>query len=220
MMNLSQAAQDYLKTIYRITEDGGRATTNQLAKELDIKPASVTGMVQKMAKCDPPLVAYRKHQGVVLTAVGKHAALEMIRHHRLIETFLHEKLGYDWDEVHEEADRLEHVISEEMGIRIAEILGHPERDPHGHIIPTIDLETKLTTEFPLAALAVGQTAVIRHVNDEDPAILRWLAGHNLRPGTTLKFITIIDDGCHRIQTDEGHLDLPLSVVDSIHVDLI
>ncbi len=220
MTDLSQASQDYLKTIYRITENGGRATTNQLAEELDVKPGSVTGMVQKMAKCHPALVLYQKHQGVVLTAVGERAALEMIRHHRLIETYLHEKLGYSWDEVHDEADRLEHIISEEMEARIAAALGHPQRDPHGHIIPSIDLDTSPATEFPLSELEIGQTAVIRCVNDEDPAILRWLARNNLRPGTKLKFTNTSADGCHHIQTNEGQIDLPVHVATSIYVDLV
>jgi len=219
MNNLSQASQDYLKTIYHVTEDGSRATTNQLAEELAVKPASVTGMVQKMAKSQPPLVIYRKHKGVELTAVGERAALEMIRHHRLIETFLHEKLGYEWDEVHEEADRLEHVISEEMEARMADALGHPERDPHGHIIPTINLETRPATEFPLTELEIGQTAVIRQVNDEDPETLRWLARYNLRPGTELQITETTDDGCHRIQTNNKQIDLLLPVVESMYVDL-
>jgi DtxR family Mn-dependent transcriptional regulator len=218
MNDLSQASQDYLKTIYRITENGGRATTNQLAEEMAVKPASVTGMVQKLAKSQPPLVNYRKHQGVVLTAVGKRAALEMIRHHRLIESFLHEKLGYDWDEVHEEADRLEHVISEEMEARMADALGHPKRDPHGHIIPTIDLETTSATEFPLTDLEVGQTAVIRRVCDGDPEVLRWLARHNLRPGTELQFSAIMPDGSHRIQANDRQVDILPLIAETIFVD--
>jgi DtxR family Mn-dependent transcriptional regulator len=219
MNELSQASQDYLKTIYHITEDGGRASTTQLAEELAVKPASVTGMVQKMAKSQPPLVVYRKHQGVKLTAVGKRAALEMIRHHRLIESFLHEKLGYNWDEVHEEADRLEHVISEDMEARIANALGHPERDPHGHPIPSIDLEITPATEFPLIELQAGETAVIRRVCDEDSDILRWLANYNLRPGTELKLIEVTANGRYLIQKQTEQIDLPLSTAEILFVDL-
>lgn len=220
MNNLSQASQDYLKIIYRITENGNRATTNQLAEELAVKPASVTGMVQKMAKTQPPLVCYKKHQGVLLTAVGERAALEMIRHHRLIESFLHEKLGYQWDEVHEEADRLEHVISEAMEARMADALGHPERDPHGHIIPSIDLETIPTTDFPLIELEVGQTAVIRRVCDKNPEILRWLAHHNLRLGTEIQFTETTANGRYRIQTNEVQIDLKQPIAETLFVDLI
>jgi len=220
MKKLSQASQDYLKTIYRITQNGDRASTNRLAKELAVKPASVTGMVQKLARNQPPLVIYRKHQGVVLTAVGERAALEMIRHHRLIETFLHQKLSYDWDEVHEEADRLEHVISEEMEARMAAALGHPERDPHGHIIPTIEFKTTPATEFPLTDLEVGQTAVIRQVCDVNPEILRWLARYNLRPGTELQFTKHTEDGCRRIQTSDEQIDLCPPIAEAMLVDLI
>jgi DtxR family Mn-dependent transcriptional regulator len=165
-------------------------------------------------------VVYRKHQGVKLTAVGERAALKTIRHHRLIESFLHEKLGYEWDEVHEEADRLEHVISEAMEARMADVLGHPERDPHGHIIPSIELETRAATEFPLTALEVGQTAVIRRVCDANPEILRWLAHHNLRPGTQLQLTQTTADGNHCIKTNNTQIDLPFSITETLFVDFI
>lgn len=218
MNDLSQASQDYLKTIYHLTAKGGRATTNQLAEELAVKPASVTSMVQKMAKSQPPLVIYRKYQGVELTAVGERAALEMIRHHRLIESFLYEKLGYEWDEVHEEADRLEHVISKAMAARLAAALGHPERDPHGHLIPSTDLETRLITEFPLTELAVGETAVIRRVCDVNPETLRWLAQHNLRPGAKIQLTCTSANGNQRIQTNKEQIDLIPAIADIIFVD--
>lgn len=126
MNKLSQASQDYLKTIYRITKNGGRATTNQLAQELAVQPASVTSMVQKMAKNEPPLISYEKHQGVVLTAVGEDTTLKIIRRHQIIESYLHTKLGYDWDEAHEEASRLEHAICDTLSARMAAALGYPE----------------------------------------------------------------------------------------------
>ena len=107
---LTISIQDYLKNIYELTENGQNASTNALAQKLNIKPASVTGMVQKLASAKPALVEYHKHQGVTLTKEGKKAALEVIRHHRLLETWLVQTLGYSWDEVHEEAERLEHVI--------------------------------------------------------------------------------------------------------------
>src|SRR4026207_1079142 len=137
---LTISIQDYLKNIYELTESGESASTNALATKLKIKPASVTGMVQKLASSKPALVEYQKHQGVTLTKEGRKAALEVIRHHRLIETWLVQTLGYSWDEVHEEAERLEHVISEDFERRIAAALGHPMRDPHGQLIPTGDLK--------------------------------------------------------------------------------
>jgi DtxR family Mn-dependent transcriptional regulator len=128
--SLTVSEQDYLKSIYELTADGHPATTNAIAARLGFSAASVTGMLQKMATLRPALVTYRKHQGVFLTlAVG--AALEIIRHHRLLETWLVRTLGYSWDEVHREAERLEHVMSEDMEKRIANALGNPDRDPHG-----------------------------------------------------------------------------------------
>ena len=150
--NISPAAQDYLKVIYDLTDESGRATTSQIADYLQVKPASVTGMLQKMAKEEPPLVEYKKHKGVILTLEGKKAALEIMRHHRLVESFLHEILGYSWDEVHEEAERLEHVISEDMERRMAAVLGNPSRDPHGQLIPNHNLELLPNTDFPMDEL--------------------------------------------------------------------
>src|SRR4030095_16772984 len=135
---LTISIQDYLKNIYELTENGEVATTNALSKKLNISAPSVTGMVQKLASAKPALVEYQKHQGVTLTKDGKKAALEVIRHHRLLEAWLVQTLGYSWDEVHEEAERLEHVISEDFERRIAAAMGHPTRDPHGEPIPTAD----------------------------------------------------------------------------------
>ncbi len=122
---LTISTQDYLKNIYELTENGESASTNALAKKLSIKPASVTGMVQKLASAKPALVEYHKHQGVTLTKDGKKAALEVIRHHRLLEAWLVQTLGYSWDEVHAEAERLEHVISEDFERRIAAATREP-----------------------------------------------------------------------------------------------
>src|SRR5687768_5947580 len=146
---LTISIQDYLKNIYELTENGESASTNALAKKLNISPPSVTGMVQKLALAKPALVEYQKHQGVTLTKEGRKAALEVIRHHRLLEAWLVQTLGYSWDEVHEEAERLEHVISENFERRIATAMGHPARDPHGELIPTEDLKMPLDDSTPL-----------------------------------------------------------------------
>jgi len=172
--NMTQSIQDYLKRIYELNENGGAASTNDLANRLNIAPASVTGMLQKLANSTPPLVIYKKHQGVTLTANGEKAALEVIRHHRLLETFLVNTLGYSWDEVHCEADKLEHVISEDFEARMAAALGHPTRDPHGELIPTADLTMPADESCPLASLRAGEAATVRRVSDDDPALLRHL----------------------------------------------
>lgn len=171
---LSQSIQDYLKHIYDLSADGAPANTTDLAARLGIAPASVTGMIQRLSKAKPPLVYYHKHQGVTLTDVGKRAALEVIRHHRLLESWLVQTLGYSWDEVHEEAERLEHVISEEMEARIAAVLGHPSRDPHGDLIPSADLTLPSDDTRPLASLRTDEAATVKRVADDDPALLRHL----------------------------------------------
>ena len=156
--SLTISIQDYLKNIYELIENGEAASTTTLAKRLKISAPSVTGMVQKLASARPALVEYKKHQGVTLTREGKKAALEVIRHHRLLEAWLVQTLGYSWDEVHEEAERLEHVISEEFERRIAAALGHPLRDPHGELIPTADLKMPLDDSTPLSTLRPKQKA--------------------------------------------------------------
>jgi DtxR family Mn-dependent transcriptional regulator len=171
---ITQSIQDYLKHIYELNENGGSASTNDLAARLNIAPASVTGMLQKLANSKPPLVVYKKHQGVTLTRNGEKAALEVIRHHRLLETFLVNTLGYSWDEVHREADKLEHVISEDFEARMAAALGNPTRDPHGELIPTADLTMPADESCPLASLRTDETATVRRVADDDAALLRHL----------------------------------------------
>ena len=183
---LTISIQDYLKNIYELTESGESATTNALAAKLNIKPASVTGMVQKLASAKPALVEYQKHQGVTLTKEGRKAALEVIRHHRLLEAWLVQTLGYSWDEVHAEAERLEHVISEDFERRIAAAMGHPARDPHGELIPTADLKMPSDESTPLSSLRPSQTATIKRVKASDTELLRYLEGLGLVPGAQIE----------------------------------
>lgn len=183
---LTISIQDYLKHIYELTENGETASTNALAEKLKIKPASVTGMVQKLASAKPALVEYQKHQGATLTKEGRKAALEVIRHHRLIETWLVQTLGYSWDEVHEEAERLEHVISESFERRIAAAMGHPMRDPHGELIPTADLKMPLDNTTPLSALRPNQTGTVQCVKAADTELLRHLETMGLIPGAEIE----------------------------------
>jgi DtxR family transcriptional regulator, Mn-dependent transcriptional regulator len=182
----SEAMDDYLKAIFELSGLPERqVSSTEIAVHLAITGASVTNMLQKLAAHEPPLVAYKKHHGVKLAKAGKKRALEIIRHHRLIETFLHKVLEYPWDEVHQEAERLEHFISERFEERIAAKLGHPEFDPHGHAIPAMD--GSLPTQEPqaLSQLRPGQSARVSCVSDKDPEMLRYLASKGIRPGVRL-----------------------------------
>jgi DtxR family Mn-dependent transcriptional regulator len=163
--------------------------TTQLAIRLGVAPASVTGMLQRLSTSTPPLVKYRKHQGVTLTGAGERAALEVIRHHRLLESYLVSALGYSWDTVHAEAERLEHVISEDLESRIAAALGDPDRDPHGELIPTRDLTMPSDESIPLASLRPRQHATICRVRSDDPALLRYLGTLGLIPGARLQAVS-------------------------------
>jgi DtxR family Mn-dependent transcriptional regulator len=186
--NLTRVIEDYLKTIYELTRSNQRATTNQIAERIGVTPASVTNMIQKLAETDPPLLDYRKHRGVQLTSEGERMALEIIRHHRLLEMFLHETLGYSWDEVHEEADRLEHVISEEMEERIAISLGNPQHDPHGDPIPSRDLQMPQSSDLTLSQLRPPQQARVNRVSDSDPDLLRYLSERGIEPAAQLEVL--------------------------------
>ena len=182
----SESIDDYLKAILELggAEDS-RVTTNALAERLGVRNPSVTGMLQKLAAQRPTLVLYEKHRGVRLTAAGKRRAWELVRHHRLIELFLHDVLKYSWDEVHEEAERLEHFISERFEDRVAAILGDPEIDPHGHVIPQKYESGKFRDEAPLIRWPLRAPAVISSVSDRNPVALRELARLGLMPGVAL-----------------------------------
>jgi DtxR family Mn-dependent transcriptional regulator len=184
----SKSVEDYLKAIYDLSVLYGHATTNLLAERLEVTPASVSGMVKKMANEAPPLLVYHKHHGVELTREGERAALEVIRHHRLLELFLQRTLGYTWDEVHHEADRLEHVISEEFEERIAQMLGDPRNDPHGEPIPTRDLQLPSQSNLRLSELRPGKLATIERVESPEDELLRFLGEIGLIPGTQIKVL--------------------------------
>ena len=187
--DLSQNIQDYLKRIYELTRSGGKATTSHLANALGISAASVTNMLQKLSKTHPPLVSYQKHQGVRLTEEGKRTALEIIRRHRLIEHFLVQKLGYSWDEVHQEAEVLEHAMSPLLEKRMDEALGFPAFDPHGDPIPDINLHIPHIEQISLSNLEIGKSGRILRVPHEDPQVLRYLGKCGLRPGAHIKLLS-------------------------------
>lgn len=221
--HLTHVVEDYLKTIYDLTATSGRATTNQIAERMGVTPASVTNMVQKLAATKPPLLEYRKHRGVVLTPEGEQAALEIIRHHRLLEMYLHQALGFGWDEVHAEADRLEHVISEEFEERIAESLGHPRQDPHGDPIPTRDLRLPEAPLSRLSQLRPGQQASIQRVPSEDPELLRYLSDLGLTPQARLSVLDFSPfDGNLRVKIEgkEETAVLGTTITERIFVDVL
>lgn len=178
---LTHATKDYLKAIYALSRNG-QASTTALADALNVAPASVTGMLHRLAETHPPLIIYAKRQGATLTPEGEKAALEVIRHHRLLETYLHQSLGFPWDEVHEEAKRLEHAISEAFEARIDALLGHPAYDPHGDPIPDPDLVMPQKALIPLSTLRPPLTTTIERVDAEDGEFLRYLQAQNLVPG--------------------------------------
>lgn len=187
----SPAVQEYLRALYRLEDlhaEEERVTTSQLAELLGVRPASVTVMLQKMAAFSPALIEYHKSRGARLTAEGRRAALRVVRSHRLLELYLHEHLGYEWHEVHEEADRLEHVVSEAMLERMADTLGHPTQDPHGHPIPSAELTLEDPATVALTELTEGEAAVVRHVRDDDPDVLRRLDEMELRPGAGVEVV--------------------------------
>jgi DtxR family Mn-dependent transcriptional regulator len=182
----SESTDDYLKAILVLGgADETPVSSNALAERLGIRAASVTGMLQKLALQRPALVLYQKHRGVRLSLAGKRRAWELIRHHRLLELFLHDILKYSWDEVHEEAERLEHFISERFEDRLAAMLGDPEVDPHGHPIPHKDDSGPFRDEVPLLRWPVGNTAVVSSVFDRDSAILRELDRLGIAPSTAV-----------------------------------
>lgn len=220
--NLTHVIEDYLKTIYDLTAEQERASTNQIAARMGVTPASVTNMIQKLSATDPPLLEYRKHRGVELTEDGKKVALEIIRHHRLLEMFLQQTLGYTWDEVHDEADRLEHVISEELEERIAESLGNPSTDPHGDPIPTRDLRVPESPVKTLSELRPGQRAVVNRVRDTDPDLLRYLSDLGLVPGakvTVLDFSPFDNNLRLRVADQDKAVVLGPSVTSQVFVEI-
>ncbi|HEY5021280.1 MAG TPA: metal-dependent transcriptional regulator, partial [Gemmatimonadaceae bacterium] len=164
---ITAPAEDYLKAIYAIGKGSGPAATNEIAQRLAIAPASVSGMVRRLA--DQGLLAYERYHGVKLTESGRRAALRTLRRHRVIEAYLSQALGYPWDRVHAEAERLEHAASDELVDRMAATIGEPEVDPHGAPIPTRDGAVDETEYTSLAQLAVGMSGTVVRVSDEDPA---------------------------------------------------
>jgi DtxR family transcriptional regulator, Mn-dependent transcriptional regulator len=196
------AVEDYLKTIYQLSATGEPVGTSAIAERLGIAPGSVTGMLKRLGQ--QGLIDHERYQGASLTDKGRREAIRMIRRHRILELFLVEVLGYTWDQVHEEAERLEHAASDDLVDRMAHVLGDPEADPHGHPIPAAGAPFRPADLPNLADLQVGERAVLRRVSDEDPEALRYLARLNLIPGVRLQVLERMPlRGPLRIQVEDA-----------------
>ena len=181
----TEAVEDYAKTIYALAHRAeGPVGTSALAERLGVSPGTVTAMLKRMTELG--LVEHEPYHGVELTQAGDRVALEVIRHHRLIEAYLAEALGMPWDRVHDEAEVLEHSISEELEERMAAALGDPRRDPHGDPIPDRELELELEEGIPLTDLEPGRAGIFSRVSDSDSEMLRYLDDRGIRPGCALR----------------------------------
>ena len=215
----SDTMEDYLKAIYVLqTEGGPPVSTSEIAEYLEKTPPTVTSMVSSLAEND--LIDHEKYNGVELTAEGETVALEVIRHHRLLETYLTEHLDYEWHEVHEEADALEHHISEEFERRVADALDNPTVDPHGDPIPGVDLDPIEGDDADrLTEFAVGDHVVVSRVSDRNEAELTYLEAAGITPGTELELTDIAPFGMITVETVDGdEQSLPESVARSIRVE--
>ena len=182
----SRAVEDYLKAIRHLQLERAPVSTSALAQHLDRSPASVTNMVKSLA--EQGLVEHEPYRGVRLSEEGEREALRIIRRHRVIEAYLIERLGYSWDRVHAEAERLEHAASDELVERMASVMGHPEMDPHGSPIPTAEGEVAEELHPALSEMPVGATVIVREVSDADEGKLRYLAELGLFPGTRVEVL--------------------------------
>lgn len=183
---LSRSVEDYLKAIYHLSLGGQPATTSQIAEMLDVAPPSVSGMIKRLS--EQGLLEHVPYRGVELTPEGRREALRMVRRHRIIEAYLVERLGYAWDSVHEEAERLEHAVSDTLIERMARAMGNPQFDPHGDPIPDPQGRIEPVAYTPLAEMAEGETAEIRRVDTSESERLRYIGDSGLTPGTRVTVI--------------------------------
>lgn len=216
---ITVSMEDYLKAIYKLEHDGAPVTTQRLADELKFSGPSVTNMVKRLAEFR--LLTHNPYHGVRLTPAGQQVALEVVRHHRLLELYLSEALGYDWDQVHAEAERLEHHVSEELEARMEKVLGFPEFDPHGDPIPSRSGELPTRSDTALTDLDIGHAVVVTRVSDRNPDHLRFLGEMGLKPGTKLTFVEKMPFGGPVRITIEGaeHL-VPIAVAETVRVSSV
>jgi DtxR family Mn-dependent transcriptional regulator len=214
---LSAVMEDYIKAIYAIGGDGEeRVSTSELADYLDVTSPTVSSMVKKLE--ERGLVDREEYKGVTLTEEGELVALEILRHHRLLEAFLTEQLDYDWADVHDEADRLEHHVSDELTDRIAEALGNPPVDPHGDPIPDADLSLPDAGETTrLAEAGEGERVVVRRIRHQGDEELRYLADAGIRPDIEVRVIDVAPFGMVTVETPGGEQSLPEEIARLIEV---
>jgi DtxR family Mn-dependent transcriptional regulator len=208
--------ENYLKVIYEILEKSDRATTSSIATRMGIASPSVTAMIKRLAELN--MVTHEPYQGVRLTDVGRKTALEVVRHHRLLELYLAEALGVPWHQVHDEAEKLEHVISEDLEDRIAAALGHPTVDPHGSPIPARDGSFERIDGEPLSSVEAGETVTVVEVDDRDAELLRYLGELKLYPGARVEVLRVEPyDGPFVLRLGERELILGRTAADEIRV---
>jgi DtxR family Mn-dependent transcriptional regulator len=216
LLQLSSAAQDTLKNIYLVRRRSGNATNQALAEKLNVKPATVTKMLKRLARLG--FIIYEPYQGVRLTDSGRTVAFEVIRHHRLLELYLFRKLGFAWDEVHDEAESLEHVISEKVEQRIAEDLGDVRTDPHGHPVPTKDGQIHEEDFDILSNYSVGDRLHIVEVMDDDSDALRYLDSLGILPGCLVEILSKTPfEGPIRVKVDSKVKEIPPKLASMIYV---
>lgn len=213
---ITAAMEDYLKAIYRLQQGDDRVTTLELAGELRLSGPSATNMIKRLAELG--LVEHNRYYGVRLSDAGARVALEVIRHHRLLELYLAEAMGFDWDKVHEEAERLEHHVSSEFESRMDELLGHPEYDPHGDPIPSVQGTLPDAAWHPLSEEPAGSEVVLRRVSDRDSEHLRYLSEIGLVPGTRFKVVAADAEGEWRIRTESGEYPIPAALTAGMQVE--
>ena len=213
----TRSQEDYLKALYKLHGDSRPVPTRELAQRLGISSPSVSEMVTRLTA--QGLVEHDRYRGQQLTREGRKVALELVRHHRLLEMFLVQVLGYSWDEVHEEAERLEHVISERMEQRIFELLGRPELDPHGHAIPTRAGKVRPVSERPLSECRAGERVIVQGVSDDDPQRLRELERRGLLPGTHVEVVAeSAYEGPIEIRMKGRRVSVPLGLARALFVE--
>jgi DtxR family transcriptional regulator, Mn-dependent transcriptional regulator len=215
---LTEAIQHYLRAIYKLEAAGGRATTTSVAEAMEVSAPSASAMLKRLAGLE--LVEHIPYRGVALTDDGRRVALEVIRHHRLLEQYLAEGLGVPLDQVHAEADRLEHALSEEVEKRIDALLGYPTHDPHGHPIPDAELRlASAVTYRTVISLEPGETALVARVPDDDADLLRYLHSLGLVPGSTIEVVAQAPfGGPVTFRTDEGEHAISRELAESVGID--
>jgi DtxR family transcriptional regulator, Mn-dependent transcriptional regulator len=212
----TQSQEDYLKALYHLHGDTRPVPTRELAQRLGISSPSVSEMVNRLEA--QGLVEHDRYRGQQLTREGRKVALELVRHHRLLEMFLVQVLGYSWDEVHEEAERLEHVISERMEQRIFDLLGRPELDPHGHAIPSLTGKVRPISDRPLSECRAGESVVVQGVSDDDAATLRELERRHLLPGTRIDVLAASEfEGPIEVRIKGRREQIPLGLARAMFV---